>query len=389
MLAWTLLAVVVIVVVLLVLVLRRSYKPYAAPPPDETAAAQAYTVPSPWLPATPSEGLDGKCNLYTFPARERYSPAVMTYSTIQTCAANACLPGTTCTCTPDDVSLSGCLDDDQLYAQQLNRNCGQNPIDSQLRNRGYCRRWDGTFATPGQIETYYQACGGLSRCLGSIGLVAFNATIPTPGPAALDSALCLAAATAVAPIAGQRCDMRQATQLYRIQRADFDGNAFTPSTQGRFARLIYRPTNTAISPALQGNSLLLPVPGQPLQLTPITAGSDGYWWYLAPALKSPTGVTPARVSRSQLVFINKPLELPPPDDTKALWTYLTAAGRLIAIPASTTPGSAVITREYVTVDPTVADQSLSVLAQPLLINYSLANLITTRVSNFDFYGPFQ
>ena len=75
---------------------------------------------SPWGTASSVPGINGKCNVYTFISDYQYSPAIISFSDINSCN-NGCSGGN-CNCS-NPITSQGCVDVDQLFAKQVTRSC--------------------------------------------------------------------------------------------------------------------------------------------------------------------------------------------------------------------------------------------------------------------------
>jgi hypothetical protein len=438
---WLLLCLTIITVTVVVLLVARQYKPYKPPAPDPRLFSQQYVPTNPWSTANPVAGVDGGCNLYTFASTDRFTPASIGFTSINACnnISGAGCVGSGCFCSPPQAGQT-CNDDDQIFAQKVQHTCQTINTGWDLRTTGTCRQQNGVLVAPGTTETLFALCtpqGGVpdsatsvstaqeaqtsrasqndNRCAGTLALVAFDVNITAVGPTALDSALCMQepqyvistdsngniVVTNIAPFTAQRCDMTVTylgfpSQLFRIQRASFDGANFVPDQNGLFARITHRPTGYGVAPALLNSSsgqpsLSNPVVGQPIQLIPLTTGgSTGYWWALIPQLDDPAYVSGAlvhNIGRAQMVYVPDATLLP--TNRSAIWTYLTTSSTALSvIPESNIAGARLITTQYITVDANapisggIDPQARSKLASVLYLDYPIISLITQNLSSF-------
>lgn len=422
----------IVVIIVIVLLVTRAYKPYTPPSASPTQMSQVYNPPNPWgwdatHSSVPVEGIDGKCNVYTFAARDCFSPAIIGFTDIRSCSSG-CGGGRECLCSPPQAGQT-CVDDDQIFASKQMHRCQPNPTDWEIRTSGFCRMQDGNLATPGTVEQYYTPCNPIlkpsdtkaqqnnNRCSGSLSLVVFNANLTTIGPGAFNQAQCMqepnysittdakgqTVFTGLTPLTTAVCDMRLSykgfpRELFRIQRADYTGSAFVSNPSGAFARIIHRPTSLAVAPTFNTGPTgqpdpRLPVAGGPLQLLPVSTANSGYWWLLIPFTQDPNYVSgPIRlIARPQMVYISDPRTVPSLSNGKAMWTFLTAPGRLSVSPTSATPGGALILKPFITTNGNAPpeQQAASLLAQTQYVDYAIANLIAQGLRNFDFFNPFR
>ena len=328
---WLLIGLGIVVVVVVILIATGTYKPYKPPTVNPTTMSNLYTPTNPWNwdakhSAVPVDGPDGVCSVYTFASFNAFAPAIVGFTQINGCGTG-CTGQNQCVCSPP---LAGqiCVDDDQLFAQKLQHICQPTNTGWDVRTSGQCRQQNGELVDPGTVEQFYAPCNptnsnntgtqqtainnNLSRCPGTIGLIVFGANIRQPGPTALNEAQCMqepdyiiegSEVTGTTPVMGNVCDMRLSyngypRELFRVQRADFNGTNFVPSQAGPYAQIIHRPTGYGVAPTLGNDAfgnpdLLKPILNAPLQLLPLaTGGSKGYWWLLMPQISDPSYTPP-------------------------------------------------------------------------------------------------
>ena len=415
-----LIALIVFIVLLIILLTiflifynKGVYKPYSPPTIDSSAMSQIYQINSPWgwsegATSAPVPGTTGDCNIYTFVAKNSYTPANITFNDLKTCQTNNTCVGSNLI-TPN---YSMCIDEDQVFATQRQHICQGNTgltINNTTTDQaatitsGKCLQQNGNLANPGDIEIYYQRCapidnkvltkvgtvttstvkGGTNnfKCPGSLSIIAFNVEQGKLGPSIFNNAVCMstpkynleisyikqnatvitppvvittntditgtptiiskpitlpgtttsgtttpgsttspitpsvipstsstqlstdtiiesAVFTNLTPLTQEKCDIQASynnypSQLFRIERASYDGVKFTTDPKGIFARIIHRPSNYLVSPSSNletgGTTATDTYSGSTLGLTPIgkTVLTSGYWWVLVPALVSP------------------------------------------------------------------------------------------------------
>lgn len=191
----------------------------------------------------------------------------------------------------------------------------------------------------------------IKPCEGTIGLIAFASKLGQTGPNILDTANCLAVTGYTLgtnnQISGEQfvlqpCDMRtvdsqgQPSQLFRILRAKFDGTTSKMITDpnGEFVKIIHRPTGMMVGPTFIDQVVTRPSAASSLALykgvyrasaasstrtstgtgtrsivypdsrfyklsssmgtktststgTATTVDTQGFWWYIAPAMTDP------------------------------------------------------------------------------------------------------
>ena len=424
---WFLIGLVIIVLIIVLFANRGAFKSYAPPEVDPTELAQQYTPSNPWGinggfdPSTiPVDGVDGQCNVYTFTSDRQWEPALVSFTSINSCLGG-CISGRDCKCSVP-VSLP-CIDDDQLFAAKMTHTCQPEPTGWDIRTSGLCRKQDGTMVPPGTVEEYFTRCQPSStgetnpiqsvNCKGSLSLIMFRVDIGKGGPTAFDDALCVIDPNDPSSpnildniFTTGDCDMSSSKdgiprQLFRIERADWNGKEFKENQNGNFARIVHRPTNKLLSP-----SLGLGIDGKPSPLKPLIdekvilidrGAKDTYVWALIPQLKDPTIPSPTDpkrlIARSQIVYAPNPRLFPNFNDQASLWKFLTALGsNTLSMTPKKLPNSiyGLWMGGYVVTDSLGDEQTqrASKLAFGMYLDYSIVGIIRDIPQNYDFYGAF-
>lgn len=291
---------------------------------------------SPWGTAVPVPGINGNCNVYTFISDYQYSPAIVSYSDIGSCN-NGCI-GNNCNCSTP-ITSQGCIDVDQLFAQQVVRSC-MGGTELNVQTSGLCRQTNGLLVPPGTIETYFKPCkqsktdssetGAIQTtsetnnqyCQGDLSLISFGINTKETGTEIFNNAICLStplyiysdntisgniSVTNLSPLFQEVCSMNEVynnipSQLFRIVRADWDGRKFTVNSNGSFVAIIHRPTGYYVAPTfdLRNN----PIIGGDLQIVNVNElKNSGYIWYMTEPLMSPDGLNK---SPPQFVYFPDP-----------------------------------------------------------------------------------
>lgn len=408
----------------------------------------------------PVEGVDGQCNVYTFVSTQPYSPASPNYADLSTCVGDVAArlqPGESVTLgsptagfCPGDSGQScsspspgqNCVDYDQLFALKARHQC-IGDLNFAVHSGGQCRTQDGKLVDPGYVEEFYVNCstapstGSVAeqsnrRCPGSLGFIVFNTSENQAGPSYLQNAFCLqepnyvATVTALPPdgaissgeitSSGERvlrsysnvetlftgeCDMRCAylgypRQLFRLDRADWNGTGYAQSSSGAYMRITHRPTGLCVAPTLNGNQ---PLSGQPLRLVSPTSTSQGYWWYLIPQLYDPNYIPPDEgeedppryFARPQIAYVPDPAAIPNPNDRQAFWAFLTSSNPpLVMAPSARASHVPMIVQPYLIVDANLPlsapSQQASILSSAQYMDTQLLPLILLDPEAFSFYA---
>lgn len=347
---------VISIIVVVVLIFFNQFNPYI--PPSTSAIntetmEQLYVINSPWgwdlnNNSIPVEGDSGKCNVYTFKATSQFTPATFSFDSMKTCIANG-----TCSFTSSD--LSTCIDEDQLFASQRQHLCRGNTgatIDSNVTDQsatitsGSCLQQNGEIVGPGTIERYYTKCfpeipesssinttNNNNKCLGSLALLGFNVKQGVIGPSIFNNAVCMSTPeynysngtySNLSPVKQAPCSIQTSyggypSELFRIERASFNGLTFTFDQAGSFCKIIHRPTNYLLSPVLTNN---VPTEGGLLELIPINNVKNfGYIWLFSENVSfNSNGINIS--ANSQLVYISDPGNLPSTQDLKLYLDYM-------------------------------------------------------------------
>lgn len=417
---WFVIGIVIVVIIFIFLVAQRVYTPYAPPAPDITAMTNLYTPTSPWgwndtSSAVPVDGPDGICSVYTFTASERFSPAVVGFSSINSCAGGC--EGAGCVCSNPQQNQV-CIDDDQLFARKMKHRCNPNATGFDLRTTGTCRTQNGALVIPGTEEEFFTQCvpgGGpppaagsdnqsrVPRCPGTLGVIVFNTDTTVIGPQVFAEAKCMqdpnyiitppataggtATVSNTSPLTGNTCDLRISymgypRQLFRVERATFDGQSFTSSNSGPFMKITHRPTGYVVAPTFsrsQETGLTGPAFGQPLQLiSPTISASRGYWWYLSPQMSDPQPMAALNgkwtSSTGEKVTLNNGAGTFAPPSTRPAFTYSIGTDSTVSIVFSPTS----------TVSPTLsADQNTlthigQIVVGPVIVRDPASSFTWTR-----------
>lgn len=423
--------VVVLIILVVTLIVAKKYVVYAPPVADPSKMAAQYHVNSAWgwgadgrsAPA-PVPGIEGKCNVYTFTSSEQYAPAIATFSDINTCVGNtgACASGT-CSCSSPSGDQS-CIDDDQLFAARYQHRC-MGDMGYLLKTSGKCLQQNGQLADKGTVEQYFTVCslkgGGdgsvaaknTTRCQGSLSLVAFNVSQGSVGRGIFAGAVCMSTPqyttsksasgavvySGLGPLTQEICDMSASynsypSQLFRVERATFDGVKFTNTDSGPFVRMIHRPTGYSVSPTLSAAG----IPTGNLELVP----TKGFQWALLPQIKDPDGS--GNGSRPQIIYIPDASKYPGPSLTPKLKAYLTsntllvysiqptlAYGNYSVLPVS----QKLLVKPYIYTNFDIPEyqggdpQGPSKVSVTQILDYSTLPMMMQNPSNFDFFGPFS
>ena len=333
-------------------------EPYTPPPPDYSQMSEEFVVYAPWgwdditqpdaRSAVPVDSPDGVCSSFTFISNERFQPATVNMSSLQTCSSSGCVSAN-CSCFP---SASQCVDVDQVMGIKMMHKCMDLPEGSVLKTNGQCVTQNGALVDIGYIEEFYQTCGESSEatettyssqstttvsatnyCSGTIGLVTFGVE-GSGGEEIFNNAVCLSTPhytttvqnnayvySGLTPLYQGVCDMRTSynsipSQLFRVQRANYDGYSLKESSTGQFARIIHRPTQYVVYPTFNETGLL--VDGNYLTLVdPATiTHTNGYVWLLVNQIKNEDLVAPA-----QIVYCSDYTTAPNINDTAGMWDY--------------------------------------------------------------------
>uniref|UniRef100_A0A6C0AEF8 Uncharacterized protein n=1 Tax=viral metagenome TaxID=1070528 RepID=A0A6C0AEF8_9ZZZZ len=362
---------VISIIIIVILIVFNQFNPYI--PPSTSAIntetmEQLYVINSPWgwdnkgNNSIPVEGDSGKCNVYTFKATSQFTPATFSFDSMKTCVANS-----TCTFTSSDSST--CIDEDQLFASQRQHLCRGNTgatIDNQVTDQsatitsGSCLQQDGIIVGVGTVEKYYTKCfpqtsesstinttNNNNKCLGSLGLIGFNITQGVIGPSIFNNAVCMSTPeytysngtySNLSPVKQAPCSIQTSyggypSELFRIERASFNGLTFTFDQAGSFCKIIHRPTNYLLSP------VGLPTEGGLLELIPINnIKNSGYVWLFSENVSfNANGIDIS--ANTQLVYIPDPKNVPSTQDLNIYLSYMMQQFTVtIDIIASNPPG---------------------------------------------------
>jgi len=368
---WFLIGIIVFIIIMVLLLVFDVYTPYK--PTKNTGedmnniAAQIKTINYPWSAATPVDGLNGQCNVYTFVSNDKYMPAIVSYSDINSC--NSGCQGLNCSCSTPTVDQT-CVDVDQLFAQQVVHTCKQ--LNTDLRNSGMCLQQNGQLVNPGTVETFYSVCqtsttspvsGGSGEtqttssqnnnyCTGELSILAFNIKQAGLGEEIFDNAVCMSTPNYVAnnvngkitynnltPMYAYECDLSATynnipSQLFRIVKASYDGANFKENQYGNYFRIVHRPTGYYVYPSFE-TGFTNPIAGSLQIVKPADSlPNKGYTWFVAPPLTSPAGDL---MSLTQLIYIQDVKTFPYP----ITWDY--AINTISVQPSYNVSGSSSLT----------------------------------------------
>lgn len=283
-----------------------------------------YEINSPWgwsndSRSAPVDGPTGLCNIYTYVSNSKEAPKI-SFNDL-----NSCVSENRCSYQP--ATKGSCFDEDQIMASERKHICQGNTgegVDGTIQNQavnitsGKCLKQNGELAEAREIEQYYQKCTPSTsnkintntsisgKCPGRLSMISFGGTV------------CMSVRTNK-PIQ-EPCNVSSVSngfpnQLFRIQRADFDGRDFVENNNGKFIRIVDRKSGNVVSPATEVTTSGPSLNGIELTLVPIgsTALRKGYWWVLTPTLSKG-----AYKSIPQLVYIENPSTLPTSGNE---WSY--------------------------------------------------------------------
>lgn len=301
------------------------------------------TQPSnPWSVGVAVDGIDGKCNVYTFLSNDKYSPAIITYASIQSCNNGCPVNSNICSCSNPTTGQT-CVDIDQLFAIKKQRVC-LTPPQTGFQTSNTCTTLSGKQVPPGTIETFFDICNptdgnavkettsaNVSYCTGDLSLIGFNLDTGTIGTNIFASAVCLSTPrysnengiyTNLYPLKQNTCSMNEyyqsvPSQLFRIVKYSWVGDKFVADQNGPYAKIIHRPTGYFVAPILNGETVDV---SKGLQLAKPTKDTSGVIWYFMNSLTSGAG---DRKSPPQIMYIPDPSKLPPISSYVDLWNFAT------------------------------------------------------------------
>lgn len=238
-----------------------------------------------WSKITPSDDISrNTCLLYTFPSTMSGNQAIIGQPTLNKFVLNSLNPS----------PMSSCVDPDQLVAQQVQRSCTNQELG--------CIGYDGNYYLQGQTELLYQACSQPKSCSDTLALVGLQYNSND-----LTNLVCIQGNGNSQQGFTASCDVAQANQLWRIDRAD--PTTLNNNTNGPFARLVSRSTGLCLGP-LGGTAYS----GAPVGLSNCNI-NKGFVWWVFPPFSSDNGVLP-----QQLVYTTS--VDPPPKNKDKLNTYI-------------------------------------------------------------------
>jgi len=311
--------------------------------PDPNNFFSRYASPDTW--GNNRQGPDTSrniCRLYTFPGTMSGTTAFPGEPNLN--------PSVIETLTPEN--LGGCIDIDQLAAQQLVHTCLDviNPSDG--GGVSFCYKYDGTLASPGDDETYYssQNCG-IPSCTGALSLVAVNFNPPGVYQ-------CLIKVGNNLDVG--ECDIGDENQLFRVTRVN-QGATIPPApgqNSGPIAQIFDRDTNQCM-----GLSGPTPILG-PCNV------NQGYSWGLFPPYVDPNTM---KTVPQQIGYIGD-LVLPNFSDAQDIINFVTANNIQVISPS----GNDLITVNYSFDNSTVQGK----LNTGQYIDYNLYNIIINSNTPF-------
>jgi hypothetical protein len=321
-----------------------------------------FTPPSPWSQdEIPVEGEAGKCRVYTFVGDNRWSPAKISYSSI-----NSCNEGENCSISRGNT----CIDPDQIMAAKYVHVCEGDVLLA--GTSGKCLTQNGLEVEKGYIEEYYSPCTVNEKddkivptCKGELSILAFNTNIKTTGPSVLTSAVCLSIPTLTQEI----CDMSASangfpTQLVRIERADFTGTKFVENGSGQYARIVNRLDGTVLAPDFSSNQLKWIKKSDTYYL------SQGYWWILL------------STSPSQIIYVDDPLNFP--TNQNEIIDYLN--NNVVYSIQPSVINNQLIIGDKLKIGNFIKEKNN--IYQTQYFNYAILPLLLSSPQNYDFYGPY-
>lgn len=291
---------------------------YESPSPNIDEMKNSYNIKSPWGQTVPVDGTYGTCSTYTFVSNNILIPPTFNMNDIETCEIdNTCFRSET----------SACIDTDQISAKKVKHMCtGKELVDI---SSGYCLKQNGDLAVIGEEEEFFTVCEPTKLCPGFLSLIAFNMKQEI-GFGMFSGAVCFKSPEYIrksereynflTPVKQQFCNLIETyqgfpSQIFRIERANYENGKFISNQFGDFYRITHRPSGYFLSPELRGKNTF---PLADLKFVKINRISDGYVWsYIDEIvdLKNPTlfGIP-------QFIYIDNPerfsLKL-------SIYTYLT------------------------------------------------------------------
>lgn len=283
--------------------------------------------------------IDNSCNVYTFLASQSNTVPVIRYSQVPSCTqitppSNG-VPGA-CYISEDK---EGCIDDDQLYAQQRIHACQGVVSIAGLETGDTCRTQLGVQVPKNTVETYFESCkpdpkAKTTRCPGSLAFLRLGEDVAGVTPRCMvEPAYQIdlngnVSNTTVVRL--EDCSLTQfykgfPKQLWRIRPGVYNGSTINFNAGGQFFKIVDRPTGLCLAPSLlkSGTDFLLdfPLAGQ-LQLIPCDLRNNGYYWYLLPTIDQPAPYeNDVRLGiRQTLIYAPNPREIP--GSTVELWPWI-------------------------------------------------------------------
>lgn len=392
---WAMILMAAIIIIFVILgIIFAGQNNQANKPADPSQQTSLYVNLDTWSIPVPSGGTGRNvCSLYTFPGQMQGSFAVPGEPTLNFDVLNSL--------TPNPV-LPSCVDVDQIAAQQVTHTCNFTVLGVTGASAvSWCYETDGTLASPGTTETFYQNCGNdgsssnIPACAGELALVSLNYTQTTPGmtcPQGVfpQTSFCIQG-TGGTSLALAQCDISNENQLFRVVRSN-PGNPDPnlQSNSGILAQLFDRNNNLCIVPGVTGST------GNAVAGTPAILGTCspniGTVWALIPSFSnidgqpvSGTGHTGCTAvgqtgciaqSPPQMAYIGGITQVPQLRTVTDVINFINN-NNIMSLTASSPTGGPVFVSPYSfnQLDPT---QHLS---SSQYINYALYNVINTNCYN--------
>ncbi len=303
-------------------------------------------------------GTRNKCLVYTFPGIAPTQPGVPTYDT-------EVLDGIT----PTQTASQGCIDPDQVAAQQRIRTC----IGGGFNSENTCLDSEGNVFTKGEQQIYYQPCNIQTCQNDQYGLIALN--FDPENFTQISGCLEADLSDPQKDITVEPCDLTKQGQLFRMTTAAT--GTLEPNSTGPYAEIFQRDVGLCFVP--KEKSTTLPPRFKLDKCDP----NNGFIWFLAPPLLLPGETNP---SAQQIILQTNPnIDA----SSSALIPILTSSETLtISAPGTpVTPGQPLTAPSFgqpatlVNVE-TVVPSRPDNLVNGQLIDLEIFDTITTTVNQF-------
>lgn len=296
----------ILILIIISIILLYYFNTFTPPKIQQSSTDLDLKIPAPWSHPNPVQQNAGKCLVYTFATTDKYVPVTAKFSLLNSCITNG-----TCFSSPQQ----DCIDPDQLMAQKMVHVCTGNELTNLTSS--YCLKQDGKKAKLGEVEEYYQKCGTneekqIIYCKGSLSLLTFNLDQGKSGPNVFDNAHCMSVPLYnidskgnyqnIIGVKSSVCNSAELydnfpAQLFRIERASFDGKNFIINSSGQFAKIIHRKSGYVLAPT-SDYRLQFIKSGQNYQ-------KSGYWWVLLDSLRYDNYYSPP-----QIIYFPDPTIMP-------------------------------------------------------------------------------